>query len=76
MIPTLQHFWLAFGQIAAHWKPCFRKVQGIFILTHRFLIPLYWAKLDMLLLGGINRATLKLTQPHPCCFSIQFNLLL
>ena len=25
--------------------------------------------------GGINRSTLKLTQPHPSCFSIQFDLL-
>ena len=35
--PTRQHSRFAFGEVATHREPCFRQIQGRFIVTHQIL---------------------------------------
>ncbi len=35
--PTRQHSRFTLGEIAAHREPCFRQIQGRFIVTHQIL---------------------------------------
>ncbi len=35
--PTRQHSRFTLGEVAAHREPCFRQIQGRFIVTHQIL---------------------------------------
>ena len=41
VIPILQHVRFTLGQIATHREPCFRQIQGVLVVTHRFSVPFF-----------------------------------